>query len=392
LLARVKNTLLAHARACPSLQQGFEQANKYTIRNADGAVVAFLAEETNSMASAVGRQLLRRRRPFTATLLSPAGDVIFRVRRPMYLINSSTTIEDSAGETVGEIVQVWHLWKRNYDLFIHNEQFGRVRSGLLAWEFELQDAQGSPMARIDRNFQGFGKELFTDAGCYALHFGEALGEDEALVRPVGGHGGAAAASSTAGSSTSSESTTTQTGLGGSSTQLVPSTQDTWQPPAVGRTLELTERAACLALAIAVDFDYFSQHSSGPGLLPLGGMGGGMGVPIPVPFPGGGGGEASASVGADATEEASSSGASEDSAPPPQAEKSWHDKENLGGDDGSFRADEQQPTWSDSAPEEPEGDGGWGNDDADDGGDDDQGGGGGLSGLFGTLSEVFGNRE
>lgn len=28
------------------------------------------------------------------------------------------------------------------------------------------------MALIDRNFQGFGKELFTDAGKYVLHFGD----------------------------------------------------------------------------------------------------------------------------------------------------------------------------------------------------------------------------
>jgi hypothetical protein len=28
------------------------------------------------------------------------------------------------------------------------------------------------MALIDRNFQGFGKELFTDAGKYVIHFGD----------------------------------------------------------------------------------------------------------------------------------------------------------------------------------------------------------------------------
>lgn len=28
------------------------------------------------------------------------------------------------------------------------------------------------MALIDRNFQGFGKEIFTDAGKYVIHFGE----------------------------------------------------------------------------------------------------------------------------------------------------------------------------------------------------------------------------
>lgn len=43
------------------------------------------------MGTAVGRQLLRRRRPLTATILSPDGSqVICRVRRPFYFINVGT--------------------------------------------------------------------------------------------------------------------------------------------------------------------------------------------------------------------------------------------------------------------------------------------------------------
>ena len=36
---------------------------------------------------------------------------------------------------------------------------------LVCWEF------AGVLALIDRNFQGFGKELFTDAGKYVIHFG-----------------------------------------------------------------------------------------------------------------------------------------------------------------------------------------------------------------------------
>ena len=41
-------------------------------------------------------------------------------------------------------------------------QFAAVQGGLLAWEFELKDEAGGTLALIDRNFSGFGKELFTD--------------------------------------------------------------------------------------------------------------------------------------------------------------------------------------------------------------------------------------
>ena len=66
----------------------------------------------------------------------------------------------------------WHLWKRNYDLYLGKRQFAAIEGGLLAWEFVLRDAGGGVLALIDRNFQGFGKELFTDAGKYVVHFGE----------------------------------------------------------------------------------------------------------------------------------------------------------------------------------------------------------------------------
>ena len=49
---------------------GYEQANRYTVLDGEGNIVAYLAEETGSFASAVGRQLLRTRRHFTATLLT----------------------------------------------------------------------------------------------------------------------------------------------------------------------------------------------------------------------------------------------------------------------------------------------------------------------------------
>ena len=54
---------------------GFEQANKYTICDQEGNVVALLAEELGSFGKEVGRQLLRTRRPFTATVFSPDGTI-----------------------------------------------------------------------------------------------------------------------------------------------------------------------------------------------------------------------------------------------------------------------------------------------------------------------------
>ena len=51
-----------------------------------------------------------------------------------------------------------------------------------AWEFVLRDAQGVPLALIDRNFSGFAKEIFSDAGRYCIHFGQAPEDSARFVQ------------------------------------------------------------------------------------------------------------------------------------------------------------------------------------------------------------------
>lgn len=365
---------------------GFEQANKYTIRNADGELVGYLAEEDTSVATGLMRQLARGRRAFVATLLSPAGDVILRVRRPFVLINSSMTVEGPGGEVLGEIQQRFHLWRRHYDLFIGKTQFARVRAGLLSWEFTVEGEKGEELARIDRNFVGLAKELFTDAGAYVVHFGapmEGEGLEEAVHETPSSSSSFSSSSSTAAAPASPPLPGADAAAGGGS--LVASGTDAWQPAvAPGRPLRLSERAAVLALAICVDADYFSRHSSSPGILPIGG-GMGMGMPIPIPFPGGGGG------GGEAAEEAAGGGgdmplpdrAAEgggDGGGGAAASRDWRDREVLDGED-EFKPDTSAPRWGDPPPAEEEEDSGGGSD-----------GEGGSGGGWGVLRGLLGGGD
>lgn len=68
--------------------------------------------------------------------------MIFRVRRPAYLINSTIIVEDGEGTPVGEVHQRWHLWKRKYDLYLERNQFASIEGNFLAWEFVLRDQDG----------------------------------------------------------------------------------------------------------------------------------------------------------------------------------------------------------------------------------------------------------
>ena len=122
-------------------------------------------------------------------------------------------------------------------------QFAYVDAPFLSWDFPLLSASSQPIGSVTRNFAGFGREIFTDTGVYALRMDAAGPAADEEPRALG-------------SKTDAE--------GGGR-----------EAAAVGMTLD--QRAVMLATAVSVDFDYFSRKS-----------GVGPGGWMPLWFPGGGG--------------------------------------------------------------------------------------------------------
>ena len=90
---------------------GFEQANRYTVLDQNGNTVALMAEELGTLGTEVGRQFLRTRRPFKATVFGPDGQqVIFTVRRPFYFINRCA---GPARDVLGRVKVQWAASQRH---------------------------------------------------------------------------------------------------------------------------------------------------------------------------------------------------------------------------------------------------------------------------------------
>ena len=114
-------------------------------------------------------------------------------------------------------------------------QFAKVDEPFLSWDFSLLDEGLRKIGGVNREFRGFGREIFTDTGSYVLRMDAAEQEDTP-------------------SSQSGENGKAYTEpLGGRQGQL-------------GMTLD--QRAVMLATAVTIDFDYFSRHSGGHGFMPL----------------------------------------------------------------------------------------------------------------------------
>ncbi|CAA3003060.1 altered inheritance rate of mitochondria 25 [Olea europaea subsp. europaea] len=212
LLARA-NLLITRDIEWANLVLGFEQENRYAVVDVcyPQSPVGFIREQSNVLA----RQLLRLRRPFVAYITDGLGKELFRVRRPFWWITSSIYAEID-GKDIGVVHRRWHLWRRNYDLYLGNKQFAVVENpGFWNWTFTLKDIEGNVLAEIDRDWRGFGFEIFTDAGQYVIRFGSA----NSGLDPVRGI----------------------------------------EELNVSRPLTLSERAVAVALAVSLDNDYFSRH-------------------------------------------------------------------------------------------------------------------------------------
>lgn len=186
---------------------------------------------------------------------------------------------------IGEAQQQWAPLRRKYNLFVHRQtqdsgatsgapqylpanqplsnsqqldltpynnegkldKFAYVDERFLSWDFSLLSNEGGLIGSVNRNFAGFGREIFTDTGVYALRM-DSVGLTQEPTHLI--------------------SQTGQQSVG-------------FQNPN-DSGMSLDQRAVMLATAVSVDFDYFSRKS-GPG---------GMGF-MPLWFPGMGGGGAAA---------------------------------------------------------------------------------------------------
>ena len=113
-------------------------------------------------------------------------------------------------------------------------QFAFVDEPFLSWDFSLLSANNRLVGSVNRNWAGFGREIFTDTGVYMLRMDAAGLADEPrhLISKTG-----------------------QT------------SEEPYDSPKVSG-LTLDQRAVMLATAVSVDFDYFSRKSGSSGFMPM----------------------------------------------------------------------------------------------------------------------------
>ncbi|KAK5087937.1 hypothetical protein LTR05_002153 [Lithohypha guttulata] len=293
---------------------GFEQANRYVIMDPQGNHIGYMAEHDGGIAKTMGRQWFRTHRSFMVHVFGRDGQEVLRFHRPFSWINTRIRVYDpvelASGLTtssstdvvrsnavadavmnqqisslkleemkvIGECQSEWAPLRRKYNLFLAHElpviqelgqqavpddlsglqqnqvknqdhfaQFAYIDEPFLSWDFSLKGSDNKLIGSVNRNWGGLGREFFTDTGTYVLRMDAAGLDQEAQRRHIV-------------SQTHKNEPAYAEALGGDR---------------FGMTLD--QRALMLATAVTVDFDYFSRHSRGGGIIPMPFMMGGGGA-------------------------------------------------------------------------------------------------------------------
>jgi uncharacterized protein YxjI len=152
---------------------GIETRNRYMVVGDDDQPLFFVGEVGEGVGAFLMRMFLKAKRPFTLELKSPDGAILLRLRRPWHWWLSQMEVEDGMGRHLGSIQQRFAFFERRYEVIGESGQVLAALRGpfFKPWTF-LVEENGREVGKIQKQWSGLGKELFTTADNFGVTFGD----------------------------------------------------------------------------------------------------------------------------------------------------------------------------------------------------------------------------
>jgi hypothetical protein len=98
------------------------------------------------------------------------GHVQLLLTRPRKVFKSTVIVENGGGQELGRIVQENMIGKIHFGLEAGGRMVGAIKAeNWRAWNFRIEDAAGTEVARITKTWEGIAKTMFTTADNYVVH-------------------------------------------------------------------------------------------------------------------------------------------------------------------------------------------------------------------------------
>ena len=150
-----------------------ELNNQYSVFDQSGAQLAQVNQVGQSTAKKVARLVSSLDQFMTHHLeiTDGSGAVILRLTRPRKVMKSSVIVSDGNGTEIGRIVQQNMIGKINFGIEAGGRSIGAIKGkNWRAWNWHIEDANGTEVARITKTWEGLAKTMFTTADNYVVEF------------------------------------------------------------------------------------------------------------------------------------------------------------------------------------------------------------------------------
>lgn len=156
-----------------------EVNNEYAISDQHGNQIGAVRQVGQSKAKKVMRVLTSYDQFMTHKLqvIDHTGQVVLQLTRPAKVFKSKLIVQDGAGAEIGTIVQQNVFGKIRFDFDVNGQSLGSINAqNWRAWDFKVLDAQGQPVAEINKTFSGLARSMFTNADNYVVKIDRPLEE------------------------------------------------------------------------------------------------------------------------------------------------------------------------------------------------------------------------
>jgi uncharacterized protein YxjI len=145
--------------------------NEYAIFTQTGQQIGAVRQVGQSAAKKVMRVVSSLDQFMTHSLqiVDAYGAVQLAIKRPAKVFKSKFEVTNGAGHVIGSIVQENMVGKIHFGLFVDGQRLGSINAeNWRAWNFNIQDANGTEVARITKTWEGLAKTMFTTADNYVV--------------------------------------------------------------------------------------------------------------------------------------------------------------------------------------------------------------------------------
>ncbi|MDH3260915.1 MAG: phospholipid scramblase-related protein [Acidimicrobiia bacterium] len=148
-----------------------ELANQYGVFDRDGNQIGAVNQVGQSTLKKALRLLTSVDQFLThkMEITDRSGSVVLRLTRPAKIFKSSVVVENANGTELGRVVQKNMIGKINFELESGGQRLGAIKAeNWRAWNFRIEDATGTEVARITKTWEGLAKTMFTTADNYVV--------------------------------------------------------------------------------------------------------------------------------------------------------------------------------------------------------------------------------